>query len=453
MSRLRPQMPWFRLAPCGNGAGIADCGIGTDKLADCSVTSIKIADSAVGNAEIADCSIGSSKIQDCGIATGDIADSAVTTGKILDSAVTYAKIQNVSAGARLLGRYDAVSGIIQEIALGANLSFDSDAGTIIASGVALADCGVTNIKLADCAVYGVKIADCSIDSSKLADSAVTSDGIADSSVTTAKIPDCGITYAKIQNVTAQRLLGREDAVAGSPQEIALTAPLQFDTNSDAVEIADCGITSAFIADCSVTSVKIADSGVATGDIADCAVTSAKIADSNVTANEIADSAIITAKMSDCAVTNAKLGDSAVSGVKLADSSITAAKMSDSTLHTRVIEIHMTDTTISVGDTAATFFVPAELNGYDLVRAEAAVKVYSTSGRPTFQLRDVADTLDMMVNKITIDSGEKTSFTSDTASSIDTTNDTLTTGQEIAIDIDSAGTGVEDVYIILSVRKP
>lgn len=136
-----------------------------------------------------------------------------------------------------------------------------------------------------------------------------------------------------------------------------------------------------------------------------------------------------------------------------DSSVTASKMSDSTLHTRVVMIHATDTVVTTADTVATFFVPSELNGYDLVRAEACVKIPDGApNRVTVQLRDVTGGGDMLVNKITIDATEKTSFTSDTASSIDTTNDTLVTGQEIAIDVDSASTA-EDLYVILSVRKP
>lgn len=138
---------------------------------------------------------------------------------------------------------------------------------------------------------------------------------------------------------------------------------------------------------------------------------------------------------------------------IAAGSVTADKLSDTNTFRRLIHVHATDTSLSVGDTLATFFVPAEFDSYDLVRAEACVKVVSTSGRPTIQIRDVTGSADMLVNKITIDSGEKTSYTSDTASSIDTTNDTLLAGQEIAIDVDSAGTGAEDLYVILTVRKP
>ena len=263
----------------------------------------------------------------------------------------------------------------------------------------LADSAVTTIKINGGAVTAVKLNDTYIISG---DCRVLTSHIQDSGVTTAKLNNTSVTYAKMQDVTALRLLGREDTLAGSPQEIALSAELRFDTNNDWLEIADSGILSGLIAD----------------------------------------SAVITAKMPDCAVTT----------LKLADSAVTAPKLYDTTILTRIIEIHATDTTLAVGDTVATFFVPIELNNYDLVRAEAAVKVASTAGTPTIQIRDVTGAADMLSTKITVDTAEKTSYTAVTASVIDTANDTLITGQEIAIDIDSAG-NAEDLYVILSVRKP
>src|SRR3990167_2385154 len=91
------------------------------------------------------------------------------------------------------------------------------------------------------APYGSSIGDCSVDSTGLQDSAVSNAGLQDSSVDSSKLQDCAVTYNAIQNVTARRLLGREDAAAGSPQEIALSAELRFDTDNDWLEIADSGI--------------------------------------------------------------------------------------------------------------------------------------------------------------------------------------------------------------------
>lgn len=58
---------------------------------------------------------------------GDIiVTSSGTTWTIDDSVITYAKIQDVSATGRLLGRYSAGTGTIEEISLGNNLSLNND---------------------------------------------------------------------------------------------------------------------------------------------------------------------------------------------------------------------------------------------------------------------------------------------------------------------------------------
>src|SRR3990167_8569682 len=96
-------------------------------------------------------------------------------------------------------------------------------------------------KLAPIPSSTITLSDCSVDSSALQDSSVSTAGLQDSSVDSSKLQDCAVTYNAIQNVTAARLLGREDASAGSPQEIALSAELRFDTDNDWLEIADSGI--------------------------------------------------------------------------------------------------------------------------------------------------------------------------------------------------------------------
>lgn len=269
-------------------------------------------------------------LSDCEVTTASIADSAVDSTKLADGAVSYQGIQNVAA-ARLLGRYDAASGVTQEIALGANLSFDSDAGTIVASGAALADCAVTPAKLADCAVTTIKINNDAIDSSKLADCAVDSGAISDGAV----------SYQNIQNVTGSRLLGRHDTSAGVVEEVAISAEFAFDTDANDIGLAASGITSGFLADSAVTTAKIADSNVTTAKILDSAVTTIKIADSNITTAKILDSAVTTAKINDGAITNAKLGDTSVNTTQLNDCAVTYAKIQNVSAGSRLLGRHDT----------------------------------------------------------------------------------------------------------------
>lgn len=65
---------------------------------------------------------------------GDITVSGSGSSWMIDAAsVTYNKIQNVAAG-RLLGRYAATAGVMQEITLGAGLSLNTSTGELTATG-------------------------------------------------------------------------------------------------------------------------------------------------------------------------------------------------------------------------------------------------------------------------------------------------------------------------------
>lgn len=240
---------------------------------DSAVTSGKLADCSVTSAKIQDCTIVAADLADCAVTSARLADTAVTTGKINDAAVTYAKMQSVTA-ARLLGRHDGAAGVVQEITLAGGLTFDSTTGTISSDTTisftltdsqvdssALADSSVSTAGIQDGAVTSIKIADGTIVSGDIADCAVTSGKLGDTAVITAKINNTAVTYAKIQDVTAQRLLGREDGVAGSPQEIALSAELRFDTTNDWLEISDSGVLTGLIADSAVTTAKINNGAV------------------------------------------------------------------------------------------------------------------------------------------------------------------------------------------------
>ena len=379
--------------------------------------------------------------------------TALASGLTLgNDTITYSQIQNVTAQ-RLLGRQDAASGDIQEIPLSAEMRFDTDndwmeiadCGILTqhlkdsaVSTAKLLDSNVTTGKLDGSSVTTAKIADSNVTTAKLDGSSVTTLKIADSAVMTAKISDSQVTYAKIQAVTAVRLLGRYDASAGVVQEVALGAGLSFD--SSAGTIISTGDTT--LDDCTILTQHLKDSAVST----------VKLLDSAVTAAKIDATAVTTAKINDSAITAAKLDATSVTTAKINANAVTADKLSDSNGLRRIMMIHVSDTTLAVGDTAATFFIPAEMDSFDLIRAEMAAKISSTTGRPTIQLRDVTGSGDMLVNKIIMDTGEKTSYTADTASSVDTTNDTVLTGTEIAIDVDSAGTA-EDVWVILTFKKP
>ena len=123
-----------------------------------------------------------------------------------------------------------------------------------------------------------------------------------------------------------------------------------------------------------------------------------------------------------------------------------------------VEIMASDmtTAITTGDGKAGFMVPTKLNGWKLIRANAALLgAQSTSGLPTIQIRRVRSGTpqDMLSTKITIDANESTSHTAATSSVIDTNYDDVQTGDLIYVDIDVAGTGAKGLIVNLSFQLP
>lgn len=124
---------------------------------------------------------------------------------------------------------------------------------------------------------------------------------------------------------------------------------------------------------------------------------------------------------------------------------------------RVVQIGVTDpagSAITTGDGKAFLVIPAELNGWLLTDAQAAVVgAVSTSGTPTVQIANVTDAVDMLTTKITIDANETTSYTAATPSVVDTANDDVATGDVLRVDVDVAGTGAKGLVVILVFEAP
>lgn len=86
---------------------------------------------------------------------------------------------------------------------------------------------VSEAKIGTGAVTATKIGANAVTNSKIQNLAVTEQKIDDFSITTNKLNNQAVTYAKIQNVTANRLLGRQSTSSGSPQEITLGTNLSL----------------------------------------------------------------------------------------------------------------------------------------------------------------------------------------------------------------------------------
>lgn len=112
----------------------------------------------------------------------------------------------------------------------------------------------------------------------------------------------------------------------------------------------------------------------------------------------------------------------------------------------------TGATVTVGDGAFQWPITKDLDGTYLIEADAGVSTVSSSGAVTVQLRNKTRSVDMLSTKITIDSGEFTSFTATTPSVVDDTGSPprsfVSAGDVIAVDVDVAGTGAMGLSVIL-----
>jgi hypothetical protein len=125
---------------------------------------------------------------------------------------------------------------------------------------------------------------------------------------------------------------------------------------------------------------------------------------------------------------------------------------------RVAHIQVSDpngAAITTGDGKAYLTIPSQFNYYKLIEAHATAFTGSTSGTPTIQIRNVTAAVDMLSTAITIDIADNpaTSYTAATPPVVDSSNNTVTQGQIISVDVDTAGTGVKGLMVLLTFRSP
>lgn len=108
--------------------------------------------------------------------------------------------------------------------------------------------------------------------------------------------------------------------------------------------------------------------------------------------------------------------------------------------------------ITTGDGKAYFRVPSALDGWKITAVAASLYTASTSGAVTVQIRNKTDVVDVLSVPITIDQDELDSLTAATPPTINASNNTVGTGDQIAVDIDGAGTGAKGLVVALTFTK-
>lgn len=111
--------------------------------------------------------------------------------------------------------------------------------------------------------------------------------------------------------------------------------------------------------------------------------------------------------------------------------------------------------LATGDAQACLSIPSAMNGMILAAVGAHVYTHSAGGQPSFQVRrkKLSDDsiADMLTTPITIDINERDSINAAVPAVIDPAVATVSTGDEIYIDVDATGTGTRGGEIRLLFR--
>lgn len=107
-----------------------------------------------------------------------------------------------------------------------------------------------------------------------------------------------------------------------------------------------------------------------------------------------------------------------------------------------------DAALTVADRKARFVVPKELSGMKLISQGAHVYTVSSSGLPTFMIRNHTQSVDMLSAAIAVPEGDLDSD----SGTIDTSNNTVTEGDEVSVNCTIAGTGTKGMEIRMGFEK-
>jgi hypothetical protein len=133
------------------------------------------------------------------------------------------------------------------------------------------------------------------------------------------------------------------------------------------------------------------------------------------------------------------------GTASAGTGVVAARVNHIHPEIRYITVLLNSTTALTTSEKAYFRIPADLNGANLVSVAASVGTgaagSSSSGNPTFTVKNVTDNTQMLSTSLTIDATEYTSASAATPAVIDTTHDDVVTDDLIEIAVTTSGTGV------------
>ena len=185
-------------------------------------------------------------------------------------------------------------------------------------------------------------------------------------------------------------------------------------------------------------------------IADGSITLAKMAVNSIDSDQYVDGSIDLVHMSANSIDSDQYVDGSIDTVHIGDNQVTLAKL-DNTARETNIQLVVVDfaTALTTGNGKFYFYVPATLNGFNIVAVHAEVITAPAGSVATFMLHNVTSGADILSTAITIDAGETGSDTAATAAVINTSEDDLTTHDIIRVDIDGVGSGTAGSGLIIN----
>lgn len=113
-----------------------------------------------------------------------------------------------------------------------------------------------------------------------------------------------------------------------------------------------------------------------------------------------------------------------------------------------------DTSVTTGDGKFIYVVPVTiLTNFKVTGASIGVTTASSSGLPEFRVYNLTDSVYLFDTNPTIDVGEYSSVDATTAAVINTSNNTLSPGDRLRIDVVTAGTGTQGGQIDIICQAP
>jgi hypothetical protein len=269
-----------------------------------------------------------------------------------------------------------------------------------------------------------------------------------------------LPFTQIEQIATNRILGRSTAGTGDIEALTATSvPAMIGLGtSDSPQFT--GVNVGHATDTTITRVSaglIAVEGVnllRTSDVDDTPVNGATT--DPVSSNWAFDHAALSA--SETVVGHVELATVAELNTGTdAGRAVSPDVIAGSNIGTRYAGVTLNGTTALTTSEKAYLRIPAALTGMNLVSVSATVGTgaagSSSSGTPTFTVKNVTDNNQMLSTSLTVDASEYTSATAVTAAVINASFDDVVTDDLIEVAVTTAGTGVTYATVTLGFRLP